>query len=108
MAGEVQLDNCSAFRSRVRSSVLCRGLVKDASFEGLPMTFPIWRRLSTACLIITYLASPCFAQEPAPLATEKAQAVDKAVAAEIARQKLVGVAIGIIQLGRIVHTKNGT
>ncbi len=69
------------------------------------MTFPIWRRLSTACLIVTFLASPCFAQEPELLATEKALAVDKAVAAEMGRQNLVGVAIGIIQHGRIVYTK---
>jgi serine beta-lactamase-like protein LACTB len=69
------------------------------------MNFPTLRRLLTACLIVTFLASPCSAQEPAPLATEKALAVDNAVVAEIARQKLVGVAIGIIQHGRIVYTK---
>jgi serine beta-lactamase-like protein LACTB len=69
------------------------------------MTYPPARRLLAVCLTVYFVAARCVAGQAEPLAAETALAVDKAVAAEMAKQNLVGVAIGIIQHGRIVYTK---
>jgi serine beta-lactamase-like protein LACTB, mitochondrial len=57
------------------------------------------------CLTMSIVAAHCFADEPDRLAAGTALAVDQAVTAEMTKQHLVGVAIGIIQRGRIVYTK---
>jgi serine beta-lactamase-like protein LACTB, mitochondrial len=69
------------------------------------MTSTIRRPILAACLITLLIAARGVAAQPEPLAAEVASAVDKAVAAEMQHGDLIGVAIGIIQQGRIVYTK---
>jgi CubicO group peptidase (beta-lactamase class C family) len=58
-----------------------------------------------AVVILSY--APVLAQAPVskPLPPAKAAAVDQAVAAELQRQGLVGVALGVLQNGEIVYLK---
>ncbi|HVJ82846.1 MAG TPA: serine hydrolase domain-containing protein, partial [Planctomycetia bacterium] len=65
------------------------------------------RLLVCAAIAALGLAAPASAQQRAPGALDaaKAAAVDAAVNAEIERQKLVGVAIGVIQNGKIAYVK---
>lgn len=61
--------------------------------------------LLTVCALLT-LVAPARAQDKAKgntLAQAKAEAVDKAVKEEMEKQALVGVAVGIIQNGKIVY-----
>jgi serine beta-lactamase-like protein LACTB, mitochondrial len=69
------------------------------------MTPLIWRRLLALCLTASLVAANCFADEPDRLLNDAALAVDGAVEAEMTKQHLVGVAIGIIERGRVVYAK---
>jgi CubicO group peptidase (beta-lactamase class C family) len=67
--------------------------------------------IRTTCLLLTLglafapLRSSAQEQSPARLSATLASAVDSAVAAEMKKQQAVGVAIGILQQGKIVYLK---
>ncbi|NRA56764.1 MAG: beta-lactamase family protein [Phycisphaerales bacterium] len=72
------------------------------------------RWIAIALASTTAWAAPCAAQDAVPAPTKAAasaeaaplwrEAVDEAVRAEMARQELVGVAVGVIREGRVVYT----
>lgn len=62
-------------------------------------------RLAAVCLVIAVMSPGAFAQQPAKRSFSKASAVDAAVRKEMAKQKAVGVAIGVVQNGRVVYLK---
>ncbi|MEO1279000.1 MAG: serine hydrolase domain-containing protein, partial [Planctomycetota bacterium] len=72
------------------------------------------RWIAIALASTTAWAAPCAAQDAVPAPTKAAEnaeaaplwreAVDEAVRAEMARQELVGVAVGVIREGRVMYT----
>ena len=67
---------------------------------------PVYRILLNAAAIFLVLeASTPAAPKPKPLSRDSVAAVDEAVNAEMQRQQLVGVAIGIIRHGEVILTK---
>jgi serine beta-lactamase-like protein LACTB, mitochondrial len=61
--------------------------------------------LSSAAIFLVLEASAPAAPKPKPLSKNSVAAVDEAVDAEMQRQQLVGVAVGIIRHGEVVLTK---
>jgi CubicO group peptidase (beta-lactamase class C family) len=61
--------------------------------------------LVTAAAISLALGARAAAAPPKPLSARLAAAVDEAVEAELRRQQLIGVAVGIIRHGEVVLTK---
>jgi CubicO group peptidase (beta-lactamase class C family) len=61
--------------------------------------------LNAAAIFLVLDAAPAAAQKPKPLSKGSVAAVDEAVDAEMQRQQLVGVAVGIIRHGEVVLTK---
>ena len=77
-----------------------------------PKEFAMFLRyllIIASCLLIGGSSRASYAVDNAPetksLAPAKAEAVDAAVRAEMKKQKLVGVAVGVIEDGRIVYLK---
>jgi serine beta-lactamase-like protein LACTB len=71
----------------------------------------MFARIGLACLAWSLAGlwpAPCTGDDKspkAPLAPARAEAVDKAVRTEVERQKLVGVAVGVVENGRVVYAK---
>lgn len=65
--------------------------------------------LLSVCVALGLAAAPSPADDKGPkgntLAAAKMAAVDKAVKAEMEKQELVGVAVGVIQDGKVVYTR---
>src|SRR5262249_7353032 len=69
---------------------------------GKPMPARRW-----SLLLVVVLAGPGLAQVPAgkALPAAKAKAVDDALAAEMGKQQIVGLAVGILHDGELVYLK---
>jgi CubicO group peptidase (beta-lactamase class C family) len=61
--------------------------------------------LNAAAIFLVLDAAAAAGQKPKPLSKDSVAAVDEAVDAEMQRQQLVGVAVGIIRHGEVVLTK---
>src|ERR1700693_2376407 len=60
--------------------------------------------LNAAAIFLVLAAAPAAAQKPKPLSKGSVAAVDEAVDAEMQRQQLVGVAVGMIRHGAVALT----